>query len=179
MMSLLEFRIKIKNIYKKYSIYIEPISKFIVALILFSLINNNIGYDDRIKSLPVVLVLSLLSTFMPPAILVLLAIIVTLLHVFYISPILAAILLVVLLIMYFLYLHFTPKLGIVIIAIPMLYTINLHYIIPILLGLFFTPISIIPSAFGVIITFLLQTIVDVVNMQFGNTIEDFCRFTLM
>lgn len=172
MTSLLEFRSKVQNLYQKYSVYIEPIFKFIIAIIVFQIINTNIGYDERLKSLLVVLVLSLISAFSPSAIFVLLALIVVLLHVFYVSPILAAILLVILLSMYFLYLYFTPKLGFVLIAIPILYAINLPYIIPILLGLFFTPISIVASTFGVIMVFLLQTIIEVVNMQFGTTIED-------
>ena len=172
MISLLEFKSKIQKVYQRYSIYIEPVFKFIVAIIVFSIINNNIGYDERLKSLPIVLALSLVCAFLPSSVLVLLSILVTLLHVFYVSPILAFILLVILLIMYFLYLHFTPDLGFVLIAIPILYFLKIPYVMPILLGLFFTPISIIASAFGIIFVYLLKIIVDVVNMQFGNTVED-------
>ena len=172
MMSLLEFKSKIQNLYLKYSIYIDLIIKFIIALIVFQLINSNIGYDERLKSFPIVLVLSLLSAFTPSAVLVLFAIILSLLQVFHVSPILSFILLVILLIMYFLYLHFTPELGFVILAIPILHILNIPFIIPIILGLFFTPISIIASACGIILSFLFDIIIEVVNMQFGNTIED-------
>ncbi len=172
MTSLLEFRSKVQSLYQRYSIYIEPIFKFVVSIIVFVLINSNIGYDERLKSAPIVLALSLVCAFLPLGILALMAIVVTVLHVFHVSSILAAIILVVLLIMYFLYIHFIPELGFVLIIIPILYAINLHYLVPIILGLFFTPISIIASTFGVMIVFLLKTIVEVVNMQFGNTIED-------
>lgn len=172
MMSLLEFKLKIQNLYQKYSIYIEPIFKFIVAIIVFQMINNNIGYDERLKSIPIVLALSLICAFTPSAVMVLFAIIISSLHVFYVSPILSIVLLVVLVIMYFLYLHFTPELSFVLIAIPILSIFNMHYIIPILLGLFFTPLSIVASACGIIIIYLFKVIIEVVNMQFGNTIED-------
>ena len=172
MMSLLEFKLKIQNLYQKYSIYIEPIFKFIVAIIVFQMINNNIGYDERLKSIPIVLALSLICAFTPSAVMVLFAIIMSSLHVFYVSPILSIVLLVVLVIMYFLYLHFTPELSFVLLAIPILSIFNMHYIIPILLGLFFTPLSIVASACGIIIIYLFKVIIEVVNMQFGNTIED-------
>lgn len=172
MMSLLELKLKIQNLYQKYSIYVEPIFKFIVGIIVFQLINKNIGYDERLSSIPLVLALSLVCAFTPPAVMVLLAIIISILHVFFVSPILSVIILVVLLIMYFLYIHFTPELSFVLIAIPILSILNIHYLIPIILGLFFNPLSIIASACGIIIVYLLQIIIEVVNMQFGNTVED-------
>lgn len=172
MMSLLELKLKIQNLYQKLSIYIEPIFKFIIGIIVFTTINNNIGYDERLRSLPIVLALSLVCAFTPPAVLVLLAIIISILHVFFVSPVLSVILLVILLIMYFLYIHFTPELSFVIIAIPILSLFNMHYFVPIILGLFFSPLSIISSACGIIIVYLFEIIIEVVNMQFGNTVED-------
>lgn len=172
MTSLLEFKSKVQSLYQRYSIYIKPVFKFIIAILVFVFINSNLGYDERLKSVPIVLALSLVCAFSPLGISALLVIIVTTLHVFYVSPILAAIMLITLLIMYFIYIHFIPELGFVLIAIPILYAINIPYIIPILLGLFFTPISIVASAFGILIVYLLKIIVEVINMQFGNTIED-------
>lgn len=172
MMSLLEFKTRIQNLYQKYSIYIEPIIKFVVSMVIFIIINSNIGYDDRLKSAPIVLALSLLCAFTPSAVLVLLSILISALHIFHVSPILALIILVIFMIMYLLYFHFIPELGYVLVATPILYALNLHYIIPIMLGLFASPIAIIASACGLIIIYLFQIVVQVVNMQFGNTIED-------
>ena len=106
MMSLLEFKTRIQNLYQKYSIYIEPIIKFVVSMVIFILINSNIGYDDRLKSAPIVLALSLLCAFTPSAVLVLLSILISVLHIFHVSPILALIILAIFMIMYFLYFHF-------------------------------------------------------------------------
>lgn len=172
MTSLLEFKTRIQNLYQKYSIYIEPIVKFIIAIVIFQIINSNIGYDDRLKSAPLVLALSLICAFTPSAVLVLLSILISVLHIFHISPMLALIMLAVFMIMYFLYFHFVSELGYVILAVPVLYVMNLHYIIPIMLGLFASPIAIIACACGVVIIYLFQIVVQVANMQFGNTIED-------
>lgn len=172
MTSLLEFKSKVESFYQKYSIYIDHIFKFIVALIVFILINSNIGYDERLKSIPLVLALSLVCAFTPPTVMILLAIAISLIHIFHISPILAGLVLIIMLIIYFLYIHFTPELGFVLIALPILSFINIPYVIPMVLGIFFTPISIIASASGVIIIYLFEIIAEVVNMQFANTIED-------
>lgn len=172
MTSLLEFKTKIQNLYQKYAIYIEPILKFVISLAIFQIINNNIGYDGRLKSIPIVLAISLLCAFTPSAVLVFLSVVVSVLHVFHVSTVLASIILIILMIMYFLYFHFTPELGYVILAIPVLYILNIPYIIPIMLGLFSTPIAIIASACGVIIIYLYRLVPEVINMQFGNTVED-------
>lgn len=172
MTSLLEFKTRIQNLYQKYSIYIEPIVKFIIAIVILQIINSNIGYDNRLKSAPMVLALSLICAFTPSAVLVLFSVLISVLHIFHVSPMLALIILAVFMIMYLLYFHFIPELGYVIIVIPILYALNLHYIIPIMLGLFASPIAIIACACGVIVIYLFQIVVQVVNMQFGNTIED-------
>lgn len=172
MISLLEFRSKVQSYYQKYSVYIEPVFKFIIAMIVFQFINSNIGYDERLKALPIVLALSLVSAFTPTAILVLLSALITSLHVFHASTILSLIILVILLIMYLMYLYFVPKLGFILILTPILFLLNIPYLLPILLGLFYTPIAIVASACGIVIVYLLRIITEVVNMQLGETIED-------
>ena len=142
MIQLLVFRERIKNLYQRYDLYIIPIVKFLFALIAFETINREIGYDERIKALPVLLALSLLSAFMPSAIMVLLAAFMSILHVYSESPILAIIVGIIMIILYVLFARFTPKLGYVL-AIPVLYTLKIPFVIPILLGLIATPISII------------------------------------
>lgn len=172
MMQLLVFRERIKNLYQRYDLYIIPIVKFLFALIAFETINREIGYDERIKALPVLLALSLLSAFMPSAIMVLLAAFMSVLHVYSESPILAIIVGIIMIILYVLFARFTPKLGYVLLAIPVLYTLKIPFVIPILLGLIATPISIIPTVCGVIIYFVFQVVKTAVTMQVNKTVED-------
>lgn len=172
MMPLLVFRERVKNFYQRNDIYITPVVKFIFAFITFQAINKEIGYDVRIESLPIVLVLSLLSAFTPSAIMVLLAAIVSIMHIYFVSPMLSIIILLVLLILYFLFVRYTPKLGYVILAIPILYVLKIPYIIPILLGLISAPMAIIPTGCGVIIYFVLQIIKTAVTMQVNTSVED-------
>lgn len=172
MMVILELRERLRSIYQKGQVYINPIIKFIVALIVFGLINSSIGYDERIKRLPIVLALSLLSAFTPSQVLVLLAAAVSIGHIYSISKIFSIIIIIILLIIYCLFLRFTPKLGYVVLAIPILYMLKIPYVVPILMGLFATPIAAIPTGCGVLIYYLFQIIKNTEASQINLSIED-------
>ncbi len=171
MMPLLVFREQVKNFYQRYDIYINPVVKFIFALVSFVAINNEIGYDVRLKSLPIVLALSLLSAFTPSAVMVLLAALVAGLHIYSVSPIISIIVILLLMIIYFLFARFTPRLGYVILAIPILYSLKIPYVIPILLGIISAPIAIIPTTCGVIIYFVFQVIKTAITMQVNTSVD--------
>jgi hypothetical protein len=76
------------------------------------------------------------------------------------------------LIIYLLFIRFTPKLGFVLAAIPILYLFKIPYLVPILLGLFTSPISIIPAGCGVIIYYLFQVIKIATTLQTDVSVED-------
>jgi len=172
MLPLLELRERVKNFYQRYDMYLLPVIKFIFALVVFCLINKDIGYDARLKSLPIVLGISLLSAFTPSAVMVLLAAIISVLHVYFISPILSIMIIAILMILYLLFIRYTPKLGYVLLAIPILFQLKIPYMLPILLGLVSTPVAMIPTSCGVIIYFLFQIIKNAVTMQSNISIED-------
>jgi len=172
MMPLLVFRERVKNFYQRYDIYIKPAVKFIFALVAFITINNEIGYDARLKSIPIVLGMSLISAFTPSAVMVLIAALMAALHVYFISPLLSIIIIMLLLIIYFLFARFTPRLGYVILAVPILYFLKIPYVIPILLGIIATPIAIIPIVCGVLIYNIFQVMQTAVTMQADTSVED-------
>lgn len=172
MMPLLVFRERVKNFYQRNDVYLIPIIKFIFAFIAFWTINKEIGFDGRLKSLPIVLGISLLSAFTPSAIMVLLAGVVSLLHVYFISPILSVIVLIILMILYFLFARYTPKQGYVLLAVPILFLLKIPYVIPILLGLVSTPVAMVTTSCGVIIYYMFQIIKTAVTMQINISVED-------
>jgi hypothetical protein len=172
MMPLLVFRERVKNFYQRYNIYVNPVLKFIFAYISFQAINKEIGYDARLESLPIVLGLSLLSAFTPSAVMVLLAALAAVFHIYFVSPIISIIVIILFMIIYFLFARFTPRLGYVILAIPVLYFLKIPYMIPILLGIISTPIAIIPTACGVLVYYIFQIIKTAISMQANTSIED-------
>ncbi len=172
MMTFLVLRARLRNLYQKYEIYINTVIRFLIAYGVFRIINTAIGYDHRLKQISIVLVLSLLSAFTPSAILVLLAALVSIGHVYFVSKILSVIVILIILIMYCLFLRFTPKLGYVVLAVPILYLLKIPYIIPLVLGLFATPLAIVPTACGVILFYLIGVIREAASMQVNISVED-------
>lgn len=176
MMPLLVFRERVKNLYQRYDIYITPAVKFFLALISFIAINNEIGYDSRVKSIPVLLALSLLSAFTPSAVMVLLAALVAILHIYFISPLISIIVIMLFMIIYFLFARFTPRLGYILLAIPILFFLKIPFVIPLLLGIISTPIAIIPTSCGVAVYYIFQIIKTAITNQQGTSIEDILPF---
>ena len=172
MLQLLEIRERIKKFYQRYDAFLLPVVKFIFALIAFQTINKEIGYDARLKAVPIILGLSLLSAFTPSSIMVLIAAAMSVLHVYFISPILSVIIIAILMILYLLFARYTPKHGYVLLAMPVLYILKIPYLMPILLGLVSTPIAMVPTACGVIIYYVFQIIKTAVTMQVNISVED-------
>lgn len=172
MMTLYVFRERLRNIYQKYELYFEPMIKFIIGFVVFSLIGKSIGFDARLMRLPVVLILALLTAFTPSAVLVFLAAIVSSLHVYSVSKILSIIIVLILLVLYLLMVRVTPKLGYVVVAVPILFLLKIPYVVPLVLGLIATPLAILPTSCGVIVYFLFKVMKEAASMQVGMSVED-------
>lgn len=172
MMTLYVFRERIRSIYQKYELYLEPIIKFVFGLVVFLLINKSIGFYPKLTKLPVVLVLSLVSAFVPYAVTVLLSAAVAFAHVYYASKILSIIVLLIMLILYLLFMRFTPKYGIVVLAIPILYLWKIPYMVPLLLGIVATPVAAVAAGCGVIVYYMFLVIKDAASVQVGISLED-------
>ena len=173
MMQILELRARIRALYQKFQLVVDPTLKFIVALVVFSAINNAIGYDARFNRFIVVLLLSLLSAFTPSSIMVLLAMVLSLAHVYSVAKLLAILMVFVFLILYLFFVRFTPSYGYVVLGIPILYGLHIPYVIPILLGLIATPITILPAGCGVVVYYLIHIIQqEVVVTENINKIDD-------
>lgn len=63
MTKLLEIKDQLIRFYSKYETYLYPIVKFAVALALFTVINTNIGFMEKISRFPVALLLALVCAF--------------------------------------------------------------------------------------------------------------------
>ena len=70
MSSLLVTKEYIKQIYAKNQAYIDPVLKFLMAMIVFLLINVKMGYMEKLNSMVIVLVLALFCSLVQLASLV-------------------------------------------------------------------------------------------------------------
>lgn len=170
--TILELRARILHFLQKFQLVVEPIVKFIIAFAVFRSINNAIGHQTMLMSLPAELLLSLLGTFTPPVLLVLLAAVVSLIHVYVASPILAILVAVLMVILYCFIARFSGKYGYVVLAVPILFLLKIPYVVPLILGLVATPMAIIPAACGVIVYRMFVVISNVALVEDAMGIED-------
>lgn len=172
MAKLLEIRSLLRAYYQKFQMAVDPVVKFLAAFITFRMINTSLGYDARLEKFVVVFLMSLLCAFTPPSILVFLALVVSVLHVYSVSPMLALIVLLVFMILYCFFLRFAPQYGYVVVAIPILFTLKMPYLVPILMGLLANPITILPSSCGVIVYYLFQIIKEHADTNAAVSLDD-------
>lgn len=172
MMTLFVFRERVRNFYQRYDYWLLPAVKFIFSLIVFLVINNTIGYDTKLARIPIALVLALLSAFTPTVIMVLLAAALSIAHVYLASPILSIIIILIMFILYALFVRFTPKLGTVVLAIPILFAFKIPYLIPIFMGLVAGPTAIVAVGSGVVVYYLFHVIQAATTMQNLTSVED-------
>lgn len=171
-MALLVFKERLKSIYQKTEIYLKPIFRFLIAIFVFTIINRTIGYDVRLKNIVVISILSFVCAFTSSSILILLAATVAFLHIYCISKVLSILVLLFLLVFYLMFIRFTPKKGYVVLAVIILTIFRIPYIVPILVGLTFNPIGIIPVSCGIIIYYLFRVVKEVAAMGNNNSVED-------
>ena len=156
MSSLLVTKEYIKQIYAKNQAYIDPVLKFMLAMIVFLLINAKIGYMERIDSMAVVLVAALFCSFMPLKTIAFLGAAFMMLHYYTLSLECALVVFAMFMIMFLLFLRFAPKETLVVLLTPILFALKIPYVVPVAMGLFGGPASIVSVSFGVIISYLVE-----------------------
>ena len=156
MSGLIEIKEQIKRIYIRNEVFITPILKFVMALIVFGTINGRIGYYEKIDSPVIVLILALLSSFLPLVVTSLIAGLIILVHMFGLAMECALVAGVVMLIMFILYLRLVPKEAVVVLLTPVLFMLKVPYLIPVVMGLVGTPLSVVSVSCGVILAYIIE-----------------------
>lgn len=172
MTTLLVAKQYVKNFISKYEVYLKPLFKLILALVTLMIINGKIGYMHRLDNISIVLIASLMCSFMPMNFIVFLAAAFTVLHMYALSLECAAITLVLFLILFLLYFRFSPRDTLVVLLTPVSFMIGVPYVIPIAMGLLGTPASAISVGCGVIVTYLINYIADSAPTLSGMETED-------
>ena len=170
MTKLLVIREYLKHFYSKYEIYIKPVWKLVLAFIALSVINGKLGYMNRIDNAAVVLIVSLMCSFLPTGCIALFASLFIVLHMYALSLECALVAMMLLLVMYLLYFRFTPKESIVLLLTPLSFVLKIPYVMPLALGLAKTPASVISVGCGTIIYYFLAFINE--NATTINVMED-------
>ena len=134
MTELLEMKQRLKIFYGKYDVYLKPALKFLLALFAFFMINEQIGFMQKLSGPAVSLLLALLCSFLP----------VNMIAVF-----------AGLLVMYILYFRVSPKYGYVLVLTPIAFLLKIPYAIPLTMGLLGGPACVVPVACGTVFYYLI------------------------
>lgn len=159
MTALLELRENLKKIYSRNEAFILPVIKFLLSFIVLSIINGKMGYMTKLDNMAIVLIVSLLCSFLPTGFMAFFAMMFAVLHMYALSIETAAVGLVVFLLLYLLFLRFTTKEALVVVLTPVLCMLKLPYVMPVAMGLIGTPASCVSVGCGVVVYYLLQTVI--------------------
>ena len=160
MSTLLVWREKLQHIYAEYSIYILKALQFLAGLIVFGLINANIGFMEKASSVLCTAGLAVVCSFFPMAIMALAATVLILIHFYAVSMPIAIVSLVIFLLMYIFYFRFTPKKAWIVLLSAVAFGFKIPFVVPVIFGLLGTPVWIVPAAFGIMSYYMIDLVKD-------------------
>ena len=158
MTNLLEIKDRLIRCYSKYETYLFPVVKFIVAIVLFTVINMNIGFMEKISRFPIALILALVCAILPVNATIWLAAFVVLADMYALSMEVAVTTLVLFAALFFLYFRFAPKDGFAAVLTPVCFKLNIPYVMPIGCSLLRDAYSVVAIICGTVIYYFLDGI---------------------
>ena len=158
METLLIVKQQLARFYTRFEAYIVPALKFLAMLFALLFIGSSVGFMSKLKNPAIVLILSLLCSFLPANVIVLMAGLVIVAHMYALSLECAIVVLFIFIIMYALYFRFTPGDAIVVILTPVAFVAHIPYVIPLAMGFTGNPISCISVGCGTAVYYILHYI---------------------
>lgn len=146
----------ILKFYTKYSRYIDWGVRFLLALLTFALISNRVGFHQLLANPVTTVGLSVVCTFLPVTMTVILAAVVLSLQIFTLAPGAAVVSGMILIVMFSLYFRFTSGKVVILLLTPLAYAMNIPILIPIVFGLIGSPICVVPIAFGTVVYYMIS-----------------------
>jgi len=157
-LAFLELRARVCMIYQRFQLILDPIIKFFAVFIAIRALNNEIGFETRLMSDMVVVILALLSAFTPMVVFMTICILLSIVHTFSASMVLGALLFIIYCILYCFFLRFAPKYIYLTVVMPLLFVFKIPYIVPLLLGLYTSPVTILPMSCGIFLYYFFDVI---------------------
>lgn len=164
MTTLLVIKQTLIAIYSKYEVYLNPILKFLLAMVSLLMINSHLGYMEGINRLAIVLIVALMCSFMPMNFIVVMAAVFVLLHLYAFSLECAVVIGAGFLLMFLLYLRFSPKDTLVVVLTPICFVLKIPYVVPLAMGLVGTPVSAVSVGCGVIAYYMIHYVTQNVSV---------------
>ena len=158
MESLLIVKQQLTRFYARFEAYIVPVLKFLAMLFALLFIGSSVGFMTKLKNPAIVLILSLLCSFLPANVIVIIAGLVIVAHMYALSLECAIVVLFIFVIMYALYFRFTPGDAIAVLLTPVSFVLHIPYVMPLAMGFVGNPISCISVGCGTAVYYILHYI---------------------
>ena len=146
----------LRSFYGKYEAVLTAVVNFAVSVTAFWMLNDSIGYMEKLKNPVVWLSMSLVCSFLPYSIISFLAGIVLVAHISSVSLEMALILAVLMIMVSILYYGFQPGDSYLLLLTPIFFHLKVPYAIPLLVGLSGSLVSVVPVSCGVFLYYIIQ-----------------------
>ncbi|MCR5356166.1 MAG: hypothetical protein K6E63_02060 [Lachnospiraceae bacterium] len=155
MTTLLVIKEQLMGFFSRFEAYIVAVLKFILSMIALLLINADLGFMQKIDNGAIVLIVSLICSFLPMNLIVLILAAFILLHLYSLSLECAVIVAIVFVLMFLLYFRFSPRDACAVILTPICYMLKIPYVVPLTLGFVGTPMSCVSVGCGTVVYYML------------------------
>lgn len=145
---------QLQELYSTKSKYIEKGIQFVLAILTFFFINQDMGYMKTLANPVVTFGLAVICAFLPPVVTVWIAAFLILIHMAAISLGIMAVTACMFLLMFVFYLRFSPKMAIIVLLMPLAFMLKVPYVIPVACGLMAGVASIVPIVCGTIVYYM-------------------------
>lgn len=151
MSNLFVLKEQLQAFYAKYSKEVDKIVQFLLAFIVFYLVNSKIGYMEAVANPLVTLILALICAFLPGTLTVLVTAVLILIHVYALSMGVMIVTAALFAVMFIFYFRFTPEKSMIVLLVMVAYFFKIPFAVPMSFALMGTPICIIPIFFGTLV----------------------------
>ena len=158
MNNLLVLRERFKQIYVSHSLAVRKGVQFLLALLVFNLINSNIGFMKMASSVFCTVGLAVVCTFFPLAVMTAAATVLIVVHLYTLSMPIAGVTLILFLLMYIFYFRFAPEKSWLILLTAVAFGMKIPLVIPVVFGVLGTAVWIVPASCGILAYYLLHLI---------------------
>ena len=131
MNDLIVWRDKLQELYAMKSIYIDKAVQFVLALVTFLMINQNIGLMKAVATPVVAVALAVICTFLPPVVTAYVAAGLVIVHLFKLSIGVAVAAALIFVVMFIFYCRFTPKKALLLLVTPVAFMLHVPYVVPV------------------------------------------------
>lgn len=147
---------KLQEIYAQRSLVIDKTAQFILAVLTFYTINQNVGFMKAAASPVATLALSAICTFFPVIMTVIAATALVMVHMYAVSIGMLAGTGMIFLVMYIFYFRLTPKMAVVVLLVPIAFVFKIPLAVPLAYALISTPVCMVAVACGTITYFMME-----------------------